>query len=88
MAEEQSFYQYGDYVISTLRDEGVWWATARPAGKSLGGDRAVRGGPWKNEADAVVAAEAFCNSGKAGSYRSGTGARPAGREEDGKGRRV
>ena len=67
MVEEQSsHYQYRDYVISTLREEGVWWATARSSGKSLGGDRAVLGGPWKAEADAVAAAEAFCNSGKAG----------------------
>ena len=64
--EQSSFYQYRDYVISTTRDEGVWWATARSAGKSLGGDRAVLGGPWRNEAEAVAAAEAFCNSGKAG----------------------
>lgn len=66
MDQEQSFYLYRDYVISTTRDEGVWWATARASTKSLGGDRAVLGGPWKQEADAVAAAEAFCNSGKAG----------------------
>jgi hypothetical protein len=66
MDPEQSFYLFGEYVISTTRDEGVWWATARASTKSLGGDRAVLGGPWKNEADAVAAAEAFCNSGKAG----------------------
>lgn len=66
MADEQSFYPYRDYVISTLQEEGIWWATARPAGKSLGGDRAVLGGPWKTEADAVTAAQAFCNTGKAG----------------------
>ena len=66
MVEKSSFYLYRKYVISTLHEEGVWWATARPAGKSLGGDRAVRGGPWKTETDAVAAAEAFCNTGKAG----------------------
>jgi hypothetical protein len=66
MGQEPSLYLYRNYVISTTRDDGVWWATARPAGKSLGGDRAVLGGPWKSEADAVAAAEAFCNSGKAG----------------------
>jgi hypothetical protein len=66
MVEQSSFYLYEQYVISTLREEGVWWATARAAGKSLGGDRAVRGGPWKTEADAMAAAEAFCKSGKAG----------------------
>lgn len=66
MGQDPSLYLYRDYVIATTRDEGVWWATARAAGKSLGGDRAVLGGPWKSEAEAVVAAEAFCNSGKAG----------------------
>jgi len=66
MPEESAFYLYRDYVISTLREEGVWWATARVAWKGLGGDRAVLGGPWANEADAVGAGEAFCNSGKAG----------------------
>ena len=66
MVEQSSFYLYNQYVISTLREEGVWWATARAAGKGLGGDRAVRGGPWKTEADAAAAAEAFCDSGKAG----------------------
>lgn len=66
MDEERSFCLYRDYVISTTRDEGVWWATARSAGKGLGGDRAVLGGPWKDKADAVRAAETFCNSGKAG----------------------
>lgn len=66
MDEDRSFCLYRDYVISTLREEGVWWATARAATKSPGGDRAVLGGPWKSQADAVTAAEAFCNSGKAG----------------------
>ena len=66
MVEKSLFYLYREYVISTLREDGIWWATARPAGKSLGGDRAVLGGPWRTEADAVAAAEAFCNSGKAG----------------------
>lgn len=65
MGLEQAFYLYRDYVISTTRDEGVWWATAGPARDSLGGDRPVFGGPWKNEADAVRAAEAFCSSGRA-----------------------
>ncbi len=31
MVEKPSFYRYREYVISTLRDEGVWWATAGPA---------------------------------------------------------
>ena len=66
MSEESAFYLYRDYVISTIREEGVWWATARAGVKGIGGDRAVLGGPWKNEADAMGAAEAFCNSGKAG----------------------
>ncbi len=66
MEKTGSSYLYREYVISTLREEGVWWATARVAAKSLGGDRAVLGGPWKDEADAVSAAEAFCNRGKAG----------------------
>ena len=66
MLHEKSFYLYRDYMILTMRDAGGWWATAGSARNSLGGDRPVLGGPWKNEADAVRAAEAFCNRGSAG----------------------
>lgn len=66
MLQEKSVHLYRDYVISTRRDEGVWSATAGPARESLGADRVVLGGPWKNEVDAVRAAEAFCNRGRAG----------------------
>jgi hypothetical protein len=66
MIEKQSFFLYRKYVISALLEDGIWWATARLSGKSLGGDRAVRGGPWKTEAEAKTAAEGFCDCGKAG----------------------
>ena len=66
MVQQSAFYLYGEYVISTLREEGVWWATARPPGKGLGGERPVLGGPWRTEGEAVAAAQAFCDSGKAG----------------------
>lgn len=65
MLQKKSFYLYRDYMISIVRDEGVWRATAGPARNSVGGDRPALGGPRKNEADAVRAAEAFCNSGRA-----------------------
>jgi len=74
MLQKKSFYLYRDYMILIMRDEGVWWATAGPARNSVGGDWAVLGGPWKNEADAVRAAEASCNSGSAGWCRNGTSA--------------
>jgi hypothetical protein len=66
MLQEKAVRLYRDYMISIKRDDGVWWATAGPARSSLGGDRPVVGGPWTSEADAVRAAEAFCNSGRAG----------------------
>ena len=64
MDQGSSAHLYRDYVISTLHDEGVWWATAAPAGRSLDTKRRVPGGPWTIEGDAVRAAEAFCNSGR------------------------
>ena len=64
MVQKSCFCLYHDYVISTTRDEGVWWATAAPAGRSLDTKRRVPGGPWTIEGDAVRAAEAFCNSGR------------------------
>ncbi len=66
MDAEWMSYPYQQYTITTLRDEGVWWAKARAAEKDVGGDRAVLGGPWRNQREAKAAAEAFCDSGKAG----------------------
>jgi hypothetical protein len=66
MDEERVCYPYERYTITTLQDEGQWWARARVALKQAGGDRAVLGGPWKSRSDAKAAAEAFCDSKKAG----------------------
>jgi hypothetical protein len=66
MDEERTSYPYRRFTITTLRDEGVWWAKARVAEKDVGGDRPVLGGPWKGMSAAKTAAEAFCNNGKAG----------------------
>jgi hypothetical protein len=66
MDDERTSYLYQDYMITTLRDEGVWWATARRTEKDAGGDRPVLGGPWKSQRDAKAAAEAACDCGKAG----------------------
>jgi hypothetical protein len=44
----------------------VWWAKARVGEKDVGGDRPVLGGPWKSKLAAKSAAEAFCDSSKAG----------------------
>ena len=66
MDEERTSYPYQQYTITTLRDEGVWWAKARVAGKDVGGDRPVLGGPWRDKLAAKTAAEAFCGCGKAG----------------------
>ncbi len=64
--EEQTTYPYRHFAITTLRDEGVWWAKARVAEKDAGGDRPVLGGPWKSQSAAKAAAEAFCDRGNAG----------------------
>ncbi len=66
MVEERSSYGYQHYTITTFRDEGVWWAKARVAEKEDGGDRPVSGGPWKSQGEAKTAAQAFCDSRKAG----------------------
>ena len=66
MDEERTSYSYQRYTITTLRDEGVWWAKARVVEKVDAGDRPVLGGPWKSKAEAKTAAEAFCDSRKAG----------------------
>jgi len=66
MDEERTTYAYQRYTITTLRDEGVWWAKARVAEKVDGADRPVLGGPWRSQGDAKTAAEAFCDSRKAG----------------------
>jgi hypothetical protein len=64
--EERRSYPYHRYTITMLQAEGVWWATARLAEKDAGGDRPVLGGPWKSKPEARTAAEAFCDSGRAG----------------------
>ena len=66
MDEERASFPYQQYTITTLRDEGVWWATARRAEKDAGGDRPVLGGPWKSKLEAKTAAEASCDCRKAG----------------------
>jgi hypothetical protein len=66
MDEERTSYPYQRFTITTLRNEGVWWARARVAEKDAGGDRPVLGGPWKNRVGAKTAAEAFCDRRKAG----------------------
>ncbi len=66
MDEERTTYAYQRYTITTLRDEGVWWAKARVAVKVDGADRPVQGGPWKGQVEAKTAAQAFCDSRKAG----------------------
>jgi hypothetical protein len=66
MDEERTSYPYQRYTITTLRHEGVWWAKARAAEKEVAGDRPVLGGPWRSQAEAKAAAEAFCDSRKAG----------------------
>ncbi len=45
MDEERTSYPYQRFTITTLRDEGVWWAKARVGEKDAGGDRPVLGGP-------------------------------------------
>ncbi len=64
--EQRTSYPYRQFTITTLRHEGKWWAKARMADKDVGGDRPVLGGPWKSQSAAKVAAEAFCDRGKAG----------------------
>jgi len=58
---------YQCYMITAFQDAGEWWARARWVKKDAGGDRPVLGGPWKSKQEARTAAEAFCDSGKAGS---------------------
>ena len=65
MDQERRSYLYQRYTITTLRDEGVWWAKARVAEKDVGGDRPVLGGPWRTQVEAEAAAEAFCDCRKA-----------------------
>ena len=57
---------YQCYMITAFQDAGEWWARARVVKKDAGGDRPVLGGPWKSKPEARTAAEAFCDSGKAG----------------------
>lgn len=66
MDEQRTSYPYRQFTITTLRHERVWWAKARVAEKDVGGDRPVLGGPWKSQSAAKVAAELFCDHGKAG----------------------
>lgn len=70
MEGEQASYPYRQFTITTLCEEGLWWAKARLAEKDAGGDRPVLGGPWKSQAAAKGAAEAFCDHGQAGSALS------------------
>ena len=66
MDEETLCYTYQRYAITTLQDEGQWWARARVTEKEAGGDRPVLGGPWKSRLEAKSAAEAFCDCRQAG----------------------
>jgi hypothetical protein len=66
MDEETMCYPYECYTITTLQDQGQWWARARVVKKEAGGDRPVMGGPWKSRLEAKAAAEAFCDCRKAG----------------------
>ena len=66
MDEGTLCYTYQRYAITTLQDEGQWWARARVTGKEAGGDRSVVGGPWKSRLEAKSAAEAFCDCRHAG----------------------
>jgi hypothetical protein len=61
MDDKRTSYPYHGYAITTLQEDGVWWAKARMAEKDAGGDRPVLGGPWRSQPEAKVAAEAFCN---------------------------
>lgn len=58
---ERKSYAYRGYTITTLLDDGVWWATVRVAEKAAGGDRPVLGGPWGIRVHAQAAAQAFCD---------------------------
>ena len=62
MDEERVSYAYHTFTITTLRDDGVWWAKVRPTAKDVGGDRALQGGPWGSRMAASRAAQAFCDS--------------------------
>ncbi len=59
---ERKCYSYRGYTITTLLDDGVWWATVRVAEKAAGGDQPVLGGPWGMRLHAEHAAQAFCDS--------------------------
>lgn len=61
MNEERVSYPYHGYTITTLIDDGVWWATVRAEEKDAGGDRPVLGGPWAVRLHARAAAQAFCD---------------------------
>jgi len=61
MDAERRCYEYRGYTITTLFDDGVWWATVRPAEKAAGGDQAVLGGPWGIRVHAQNAAQAACD---------------------------
>ncbi len=61
MNEERVSYPYHGYTITTLIDDGVWWATVRAEEKDAGGDQPVLGGPWGARLHARAAAQAFCD---------------------------
>jgi hypothetical protein len=63
---EMACSSYQGFKITTFQDAGEWWAKARGVQKDAGGDRPVLGGPWKSKPEALTAAEAFCDGGKAG----------------------
>ena len=62
MDSERTSYLYRGYTITTVLDDGVWWATVRAAEKDAGGDQAVLGGPWGIRVHAKNAAQVFCDS--------------------------
>lgn len=60
------FYLYRHYAITTFREGGGWWAKGAPRAEERRRRSAVRGGPWKLEAEAKTAAQAFCDGRQAG----------------------
>ncbi len=61
MASDQVSYPYHGYTITTLLEDGVWWAAVRAATKDAGGDQPVLGGPWGSRIHAKTAAQAYCD---------------------------
>ncbi len=61
MVSDRSSYPYHGYTITTLLEDGLWWATVRAVEKEAGGDQPVLGGPWGTRVHARNAAQAFCD---------------------------